>query len=139
MKQYEELEVSETDSDVVKIWISNKSKFPKLFLCAQEILGVPCSSATSERAFSVSGQIFSKARSNLSAKKIEDLSIIRLNKLTIEKYKENHKFEPKEADTETIQELLIERFEDLDVESDEDEEEEQVQDSDFELDDDLDD
>ena len=31
MKQYEELEVSETDSDVVKFWISNKSKFPKLF------------------------------------------------------------------------------------------------------------
>ena len=62
-----------------------------------------------------------------------------MNKLTIEKYKENPKFEPNEVDTEIIQELLIERFEDLNVESDEDDVEEQVQDSDIELESDLDD
>ena len=78
MKLFEELTDSELDKDDVEFWIMHKSKFPKLFLCAQEVLGVPCSSASSERAFSVSGQISCCKRSSLSVMKVENLLIIKL-------------------------------------------------------------
>ena len=97
------------DSNVVNFWVNNKFKFPKLFLCAREILGVPCSSATSKRAFSISGQISSKKRSSRSSKIIEELSIIRLNKETIWRYKLSHKVQPKPPPDLRIEEDLIDR------------------------------
>ena len=131
MQQYENLQVNDTaDSNAVQFWITNRYKFPKLFLCAREILGVPASSATSERAFSISGQISCKKRASLATKNIEELAIIRLNKLTIEKYKESHRFKSQQAMTETIEEVLEERIEDSGSESDE--EEDKMEESEFE-------
>ena len=66
----------------------------------------------------------------MSAKKIEELSIIRLNKLTITKYKETHRFEAQQANTETIVEVLMDRIEDSDTEPDE--EQNEMEDSEFE-------
>ena len=94
--------------------------------------------ATSERAFSISGQISCKKRSSLSSKKIEELSIIRLNKETIARYKEFHKVEPKSAMDARIKEVLTDR-EDSDSDTEPEEPEEELDDfyvdSDFEEDD----
>ena len=95
--------------------------------------------ATSERAFSISGQISCKKRSCLSGKKFEELSIIRLNKETIRRYKIIHKVEPQPAMDLRIEEVLTDRE---DSDSDTEELEEELDDfdvgSDFE-EDDLDD
>ena len=56
--------------------------------------------------------------------------MIRLNKLTIAKYKKTHRIEPQKAMTETIEEVLMDRIEDSDTEPDE--EEDEMEDSEFE-------
>ena len=92
--------------------------------------------ATSERAFSISGQISCKKRSSLSSKKIEELSIIRLNKETIARYKEVHKVEPQPAMDARIEEVLTDRTEDSDSDTEPEEELDDFDvDSEFEEDD----
>jgi hypothetical protein len=45
---------------------TGKHKFPKLFKCAWHYLAIPASEVSSERVFSLTGNIMSDNRSNLS-------------------------------------------------------------------------
>ena len=76
-----------------------------------------------------------KKRSSLSSKKIEELSIIWLNKETIVRYKEFHKVEPQPAMDARIEEVLTDR-EDSDSDTEPEEELDDFDvDSEFEEDD----
>ena len=45
------------DVDRLEYWLALKDELPLLFKVAQEVLGVPCSSAKSERVFSSAGLV----------------------------------------------------------------------------------
>ena len=53
-------------------------------------MSIPASSATCERVFSSSGQVCSKRRGRLSPKRIEELTVIKINHKKIEDFKENN-------------------------------------------------
>ena len=53
--------------------------FPRLAVVGKYILGIPASSATSERFFSVAGRMVTSLRCSLSEGTAEDLIKIRLN------------------------------------------------------------
>ncbi|XP_052123535.1 uncharacterized protein LOC127749443 [Frankliniella occidentalis] len=63
--------------DVLKFWEKEAHRFPKLAKLAKEVLCIPASSASSERAFSIAGLIISPRRSLLSAKHLDDMLVIR--------------------------------------------------------------
>ena len=60
------------------------------FKCFQ-VYAIPCSSASSERAFSQSGKICTKGRARLNPKTTEALSVIKLNRQAVIDFKEKHK------------------------------------------------
>jgi hypothetical protein len=67
-----------TKDDTLLGWWNNHSLiFPQLALLAKSLLGVPASSATSERVFSASGRILEKRRQSLNPDVVDDILIIR--------------------------------------------------------------
>ena len=60
------------------MWKSQSENFPRLAIVGKYILGIPASSATSERFFSAAGRTVTSDRCSLS-EKAEDLVRIRLN------------------------------------------------------------
>ena len=67
-------------------WKAHKNQFPLISKAVRELLSVPASSSSSERAFSVGGLICSKKRGHLSPKRIEDLALIKLNYFSVKSY-----------------------------------------------------
>ena len=59
---------------------------PLLAKVAREILCIPASSSSSERAFSVGGLICTKNTNNLSPKKVEELALNKLNNAALKNY-----------------------------------------------------
>ena len=72
------------DHDRCDWWRSHKDQLPQLSVVARYILGIPASSATSERFFSSGGLIVSNLRCSLEEYKVEDLLKIRLNLTKLE-------------------------------------------------------
>ena len=66
------------NSDVMAWWSMNERRFPKLAKLAKIYLGIPATSASSERLFSKAGIITAKHRNCLKAKNVE--AIVFLNK-----------------------------------------------------------
>jgi hypothetical protein len=60
-------------------WKNNHLKFPELANLAKKYLGVPASSASAERMFSISGHIFSSKRRRMGAKIFSELVYLKLN------------------------------------------------------------
>ena len=61
------------------MWKSQSENFPRLAIVGKYILGIPASSATSERFFSAAGRTVTSDRCSLSEETAEDLVKIRLN------------------------------------------------------------
>ena len=59
------------NSDVMAWWRVNECRFPKLAKLAKVYLGIPATSASSERIFSKAGFITAKQRNCLKAKNVE--------------------------------------------------------------------
>ncbi|CAM9526079.1 unnamed protein product, partial [Phaeothamnion confervicola] len=54
-------------------WRDRGVEFPKLALLARRVLCIPATSASSERLFSVAGQVVTKKRNRLSEQSVETL------------------------------------------------------------------
>ena len=72
--------------DRLSWWKNHESDFPNLSRCARYILGIPASSATSERFFSAAGLTVSALRTNLAEDKVEEILQIRLNLMKVEEH-----------------------------------------------------
>ena len=70
-------------------WKKRESEFPNLAKCAKYILGIPASSATSERFFSAGGLTVSALRTNLAEEKVEEILQIRLNLMKVKEHERN--------------------------------------------------
>ncbi|XP_008555663.2 E3 SUMO-protein ligase ZBED1-like [Microplitis demolitor] len=60
-------------------WQQEKNKYPQLSLMARKYLGVPCTSAESERLFSTAGDILSDKRTSLSPDSVSYLLFLNKN------------------------------------------------------------
>ena len=78
------MEYPPKDHDRCDWWRRNEAQFPKLAVVARYILGIPASSATSERFFSSGGLIVSNLRCRLNEYKVKDILKIRLNLVKVE-------------------------------------------------------
>jgi hypothetical protein len=59
--------------DLLRWWINNRSRYPRLFLLAEKFLVVPATSASVERQFSRAGRIKSVRRQSLDLLKFQAL------------------------------------------------------------------
>lgn len=59
--------------DALKWWETYKMDFPTLYSLSRQILCIPASSASSERAFSLAGNIITEKRNKISPKKVNNL------------------------------------------------------------------
>lgn len=64
---------------VLDWWQQNRPKFPNLFLVAMFILSIPASSASSERSFSLAGQIFNSKRTRMSPELLSNAVVLNSN------------------------------------------------------------
>lgn len=60
-------------SDLFGWWRQQERRFPKLRRVAQMILGIPATSAPSERVFSTAGCVISARRSNISPENVDNI------------------------------------------------------------------
>ncbi|KAL1528068.1 hypothetical protein AB1Y20_009434 [Prymnesium parvum] len=75
-------------TDVLQWWADREDKFPDLSVMARQYLGVPATSASAERLFSIAGRVFDDLRQNMDDKALEALMFARINKETRH---QNHK------------------------------------------------
>jgi hypothetical protein len=64
-------DLAHPDVDPLQWWSTNQAIFPNLSLMARDILAIPATSTTSERAFSSAGAIQTKIRNRMSPKTLE--------------------------------------------------------------------
>ncbi|WAR00525.1 TRA1-like protein [Mya arenaria] len=61
-------------------WKQNESKYPKLSILAKKYLAIPASSVSSERIFSLTGNLISKKRSRLRSYLVDMMVFLNKNK-----------------------------------------------------------
>ena len=62
--------------DIISWWKCNTARFPLLSLAAKKFLAVPATQTTSERLFSLSGNIITLSRPKLLLQNVEQLSFL---------------------------------------------------------------
>ncbi|XP_055692024.1 E3 SUMO-protein ligase ZBED1 [Lutzomyia longipalpis] len=67
------------DSNPLEWWKNQKERFPLVFQEAQKFLGIPATSASSERTFSTAGQILRARRSALKSENVNTLIFLAQN------------------------------------------------------------
>lgn len=80
MKEYEneDLFPSHCDpDDVLVYWAGKKKKWPRLSIMARDMLSIPATSASSERAFSAGKDVFGISRMRLCPETVEALVCLR--------------------------------------------------------------
>ena len=64
------------NTDIIRWWKCNTAKFPLLSLAAKKFLAEPATQTTSERLFSLSGNIITPTQAKLLLKNVEQLSFL---------------------------------------------------------------
>ena len=82
------MEVLKPDGDRLDWWRKHEKMMPLLSKVAKQVLGIPCSSAKSERVFSTGGMMVSKKRHRLKSERVENLLVIKENRKLVEEFKE---------------------------------------------------
>ncbi|CAF1152767.1 unnamed protein product [Adineta steineri] len=78
LERYLKTKLSFTKDDtIIQWWNKHSLLFPELALLAKSLLGIPASSATSERIFSASGRILEKRRQSLNPDVVHDMLMMR--------------------------------------------------------------
>ena len=67
-------------TNVLEWWASNEKQFPALSVMARQYLGIPATSASAERLFSIAGRAFDDFRQNMKAEMLEMLMWARVNR-----------------------------------------------------------
>lgn len=77
IKRYESFPAVSDNTDVLLWWKSMSSQFPVLSKVARDLLAIPGSSASSERAFSAGGNMITKKRASLGTKTVQAAQCLR--------------------------------------------------------------
>ena len=78
--QYLELPADPMNTDPLEWWAANEINFPALSIMARQYLGVPATSASAERLFSLAGRAFDDLRQRMKEETLEILVWARINK-----------------------------------------------------------
>jgi len=100
LEKYEAMDIPNC-SDLLLFYKDHSNVFPLLTKIARRVFAIPASSATSERVFSVGSLICSAKRSRLVPDKLADLMLLKLNSMTVAKYKEKYKYDKKFTPAQT--------------------------------------
>lgn len=65
--------------DVLRWWKDRERSFPRLAVLARAVLGIPSTQTSSERLFSVAGDIVTETRVNLLPTNVEKLAFLHEN------------------------------------------------------------
>ena len=66
-------------TDLLEWWAENDINFPALSVMARQYLGVPATSASAERLFSIAGRSFDDLRQRMKEEMLEMLMWARIN------------------------------------------------------------
>ena len=75
-----ELPAVDMKTDLLEWWAENYINFPALSVMARQYLGVPATSASSERLFSIAGRSFDDLRQRMKEEMLEMLMWARINR-----------------------------------------------------------
>ena len=78
--RYLELPAAPMNTDPLEWWATNEINFPALSVMARQYLGVPATSASAERLFSLAGRAFDDLRQCMKEEMLEILMWARINK-----------------------------------------------------------
>ena len=78
--RYLELPADPMNTDPLEWWAANEINFPALSVMARQYLGVPATSASAERLFSLAGRAFDDLRQRMKEEMLEILMWARINK-----------------------------------------------------------
>ena len=78
-KRYLELPAAPMNTDPLEWWAVNEINFPALSVMARQYLGVPATSASAERLFSIAGRAFDDLRQGMKEQMLEMLMWARIN------------------------------------------------------------
>ena len=78
--RYQELPAAPMNTDPLEWWAANEINFPALSVMARQYLGVPATSASAERLFSLAGRAFDDLRQCMKEEMLEILMWARINK-----------------------------------------------------------
>ena len=79
-ERYLELPAVDMKTDLLEWWAENDIKFPALSVMARQYLGVPATSASAERLFSIAGRSFDDLRQRMKEEMLEMLMWARINR-----------------------------------------------------------
>lgn len=79
-ERYLEMAVVPMETDVLEWWAANEINFPALSVMARQYLGVPATSASSERLFSIAGRAYDDLRQRMNEDMLEMLMWARVNR-----------------------------------------------------------
>ena len=79
-ERYLELPPAPMNTDPLVWWAENEVNFPALSVMARQYLGVPATSASAERLFSIAGRTFDDMRQAMKAEMLEMLMWARINR-----------------------------------------------------------
>jgi hypothetical protein len=80
VERYLELPAVDMKTDLLEWWAENDIKFPALSVMARQYLGVPATSASAERLFSIAGRSFDDLRQRMKEEMLEMLMWARINR-----------------------------------------------------------
>ena len=84
-KVYEALPMKDPNTEALKWWKERRGQLPLLYEIVRVVFSVPASSSTSERIFSICGNLATKKRVRLDVKKLEELTVINRNYRRVKK------------------------------------------------------
>ena len=96
------------DGDRLKWWRDHEKQFPFLSKVARQVMGVPASSAKSERVFSTGGFMVTKRRNSLGAARIESLLVLKENKKLVDEFHKKGDVNVTVSDVDAFQAVVVE-------------------------------
>ena len=80
VERYLKLPSAPMHTDFLDWWATNENEFPALSVMARQYLGVPATSASAERLFSIAGRAFDDQRQSMKEQMLEMLMWARINR-----------------------------------------------------------
>ena len=96
------------DGDRLKWWRDHEKQFPFLSKVARQVMGVPASSAKSERIFSTGGFMVTKRRNSLGAARIESLLVLKENKKLVDEFRKKSEKKVNDNNVDAFEKVVIE-------------------------------